>query len=264
MVEIDDVLASKGANTFEIIDTHRFLGAPDGLADLLSELDCAETARVIDRFAGHLSTATHVDAVGIIDELSLVCAADRPGQSAMRNLSHAVAAFVVDCMQFVADDDTGYVIIEFVSTVPLVYGYDLLCKVGTAYGLVHGTPDSEFAGAVRYVDDINAIEHAIEIWRERARRVIASGYVMEEGDLFLFLDGLARLGVGATDVDAMAALNEFCRDVPGGFGYFLEQARNNRDLFLRMATTTGLGGVRDEKWLQFCAAAGLWPHKNEN
>lgn len=85
----------------------------------------------------------------------------------------------------------------------------------------------EPAGTERYVADVNAIEHAIEIWRERARRVIASGFVMEEGDLFLLLDGLARLGVGATDAAAMAALHEFCRDVPSGFVYFLGQARTS-------------------------------------
>jgi len=48
----------------------------------------------------------------------------------MRILSHSVAEFVV-CMRFVMDDDTEFVIIEFVSTVPLVYGYDLLRKVST-------------------------------------------------------------------------------------------------------------------------------------
>lgn len=204
-------------------DAHRMLAAPNGLADLFRDMDCATAAQMVEQLTAHLGTATEVDGVGVIDQLTFVCAADRPEQSAIRNLSHLVAEFVANCMQFVADDDTEFLIIEFVSTVPLVYGYDLLCKVGTAYGLVHGTPDSEFAGAVRYVDDINAIEHAIEIWRERARRVIASGYVMEEGDLFLFLDGLAHLGIGATDADATAALHEFCRDVPGGFAYFLER-----------------------------------------
>ncbi|ARK80141.1 hypothetical protein BOC40_06680 [Burkholderia pseudomallei] len=200
---------------------------PDDFAVVFEGLACTAAVQLLEELTAHLRTAKHVDGVAVINELTFVCASDRPRDSALRNLSRAVTEFVANCMQFVADDDTEFVTIEFVSTAPLVYGYDLLCKVGTAHGLVRGTPDSESAGAVRYVDDINAIEHAIEIWRERARRAIASGYVLEEGDLFLFLDGLARLGVGATDADAMAALHEFCRDVPGGFAYFLEQARRS-------------------------------------
>jgi len=129
-VEIGEVVVPKGPSTIDIINIHRFLRAPDGLADLLRGLRCAKTAQVIDCFAGHLCTATHLDAVGIIDEISVVCSADRSGQSAMRILSHSVAEFVV-CMRFVMDDDTEFVIIEFVSTVPLVYGYDLLRKVST-------------------------------------------------------------------------------------------------------------------------------------
>lgn len=240
------------------------LAYPNGFADAFRDMDCTTAAHMVEQLTAHLSTATQVDGVGVIEELMFVCVDERRGQSSMRGLSRAVAEFVANCMRFVADDDTEFILVEFVSTVPLVYGYDLLCKVGAAYRLVRGSRESELSSAERFVADINAIEHAIEIWRERARRVIASGYVMEEGNLFMFLEGLAHLGVGATDADAMAALHEFCRDVPGGFGYLLEQARNNRDLFLSMTTTTGLGGVRDEKWLQFCAAAGLWPHKNEN
>ena len=144
-------------------DVHRLLWNPDDLAEAFQGLDCTAVAQVVAQLTAHLHTATQVDGVIVIDELAFICADDRPGQSAMRSLSLAVAEFVANCMQFVADDDTEFVIIAFVSTVPLVYGYDLLCKVGTAHGLVRGTPDSESAGAVRYVDDINAIEHAIEI-----------------------------------------------------------------------------------------------------
>lgn len=208
-------------------DAHRMLADPDGLAQLFCDMDCATAAQMVDELVVHLHTAKQADAVGIVDELSFVCTGDRPAQSSIRSLSRAVAEFVANCMRFVADEDTEFVIIEFVSSVPLVYGYDLLCKVGTAYGLVRGAPDSELARAERFVADINAIEHAIEIWRERARRAIASGYVMEEGDLFLFLDGLAHLGVGATDADALAALGEFCSEVPGGFAYFLQRARES-------------------------------------
>ena len=89
-----------------------------------------------------------MDAVAVIDPLALLCADDdRLGQSSMRSLSRAVAAFVADCMQFVVDDDTEYVIIEFVGTVPLVYGFDFLCKVGAAHGLVHERPSAEFSDA---------------------------------------------------------------------------------------------------------------------
>ncbi|CAJ3337395.1 hypothetical protein [Burkholderia pseudomallei] len=181
---------------------------------------------MLSLIAAHLDTAKALDGVGIVEEMMFVCTDERPGQSSMRSLTRAVAEFVANCMQFVADDDAE-IIIEFVMWVPLIYGFDLLCKVGTAYGLVRRTPDSELASAERYVADVNAIEHAIEIWRERARRAIASGYVMEEGDLFLFLDGLAHLGVGATDADALAALGEFCSEVPGGFAYFLQRGRES-------------------------------------
>lgn len=205
-------------------DAQWLLQNPEEFADAFREVDCTAATQMVEQLTAHLSTATQVDGVGVIDQLTFVCAADRPGQLAIRNLSRAVAALVANCMQFVDDQDTE-ILIEFVIWVPLIYGLDLLCKVGIAYGLVRGTSGSELANAERYVADINAIEHAIEIWRERARRAIASGYVMEEGDLFLFLDGLAHLGVGATYADALAALGEFCSEVPGGFAHFLERAR---------------------------------------
>ncbi|CAJ7238107.1 Uncharacterised protein [Burkholderia pseudomallei] len=204
-------------------DAHSMLRNPDEFADAFRDVDCATATRLVEQLTPYLRTTTRVDGIGVIDQLTFVCTDDRPGQSSMRSLSRAVAEFVANCMQFVADDDAE-IIIEFVMWVPLIYGFDLLCKVGTAYGLVRGPPDSELASAERYIADINAIEHAIEIWRERARRAIASGYVMEEGDLFLFLDGLAHLGVGATDADALAALGEFCSEVPGGFAYLLKRA----------------------------------------
>lgn len=130
----------------------------------------------------------------VIDQLALLCAeGERPGKSSMRCLSRAVASFAADCMQFVNDDDAEFILIEFVSTVPLVSGYDFLCNVGAAHGLVL----TKFLRGP-HVGDAKAVEHGIEIWRHRAKRAIASAGVMREEDLFLLLDGLARLSVGAT------------------------------------------------------------------
>jgi hypothetical protein len=52
---------------------------------------------------------------------------------------------------------------------------------------------------------------------------------MEEGDLFVVLDGLAHLGIGSRDADAIDAFRDFCVNVPGGLEHFLEQARTYRD-----------------------------------
>lgn len=155
---------------------HCLLRGPDGLADLLSEFDCADAARVVDYIAGHLRTATQVDAPAVIDQLALFCADDdRHEQLSMRKLSRSVAEFVANCMQFVAEDDTEFIVIEFVSIVPLVYGFDFLCEVGAAHGLVRARLGREFCRARRYLADGKAVEHAITIWRQRAMRGIASG-----------------------------------------------------------------------------------------
>ncbi|WP_183163006.1 hypothetical protein [Burkholderia pseudomallei] len=196
-------------------EVHRILLSPDGLADAFQGLDCAAAAQMVEQLAVHLHTAKQVDAVGIIDELTSVCVDERPGQSARRNLSHAVAACIADCMRFV-DDDDAEIIIEFVMWAPLTYGFDLLCKVGAAYGLVRGGIDGEPATAARDVAHITATGQAIEIWRQRARRSVASGYAIEQGELCVLLDGLARLGVDATDADALAALSEFCSECQAG------------------------------------------------
>lgn len=146
-----------------------------------------------------------MDAVGIIDELSFVCTHDLAGQSSMRSLSRAVAAFVADCMQFVAADDVEIVIVDFVSTASLVSGYELLRKIGQEHRSACLRPRGDVDSDVRYMADAKAVKSAVEIWRHRAKRLIGSGDVMNEGDLHLFLDGLARFGVGATDADTLAA-----------------------------------------------------------
>lgn len=205
-------------------DAHRMFLNPDEFAEVFDGLDCTAVAQLVEQLTAHLSTATHVDGVAVIDELAFVCADDRPGGSARRSLSDAVAEFGANCMRFV-DEDDAEIIIEFALSAPLIYGFDLLCKVGLAHGLVRGSNADKLGRTKRQVTDDKAIEHAIEVWRQRVTRVIESGYVMEEGDLFVFLDGLARLGVGATDADAFAALSEFCTRAPAGFAYFLQQAR---------------------------------------
>lgn len=199
----------------------------DGLAEAFHDLDCIAAAHLVEQLANHLVTTEVMDPVSVIDQLMYVCTHERPGQSLTRRLSRTVAHFAANCMRFVSQDDTEFIVIEFVSVVPLIYGYDLLCKIGAAHGLVRATPGRQPDSAKRYVSDVSAVGHAIQIWRERARHAIASGYVMEEGDLFLFLDGLARFGPEATDAGANAELHAFCRDVPGGFAYFLEHARKH-------------------------------------
>lgn len=215
----------RSANDLREADIHLLLSAPDGLADLLSKFDSAEAAGIIESLAGHLDVATQIDTIGFIDQLTVHCADDEGTErTSIRSLSRAVAALVARCMQFV-DEEDAEIIIEFVSSAPLIYGFDLLCNVGPAHGLVRGSTAKKLGRAKRHIAYGKAIEHAIEVWRQRAKRVIESGYVMEEGDLFVFLDGLARLGAGATDADALAALGEFCSEVPGGFAHFLERAR---------------------------------------
>lgn len=126
-------------------DAHRMLRNPDEFADAFRDVDCATATRLVEQLTTHLSTATQVNAVGVIEQLTFVCTDDRPGQSSMRYLSRAVAVFVAHCLEFV-DSDDAEIIIEFVMWVPLIYGFDLLCKVGTACGLVRRPP----YGARRY------------------------------------------------------------------------------------------------------------------
>ena len=206
---VDGIPTEPAVKRLEQVDMHRLLRDPDGLAGLLSEFNCAEAARVVDCLAAHVHSATKVDTIGVIEQLAVLCAEeDRPGQARMRNLNRSVAACVADCLQFVGDDDAEFIIIEFVSTVPLECGYDFLCNVGAAHGLVRTRPDRERTGARRYVSDAKAVEHGIEIWRHRAKRAIASGCVVEEGDLFVVLDSLSRFGVGATDAETVAACSD--------------------------------------------------------
>lgn len=205
-VEVNDSPVQSAVARLEQVDARRLLRHPDGLAELFSELDCAKTARIVDYLAAHLHSATEIDAIGVIEQLAFICDDEgRPGQSSIRNLSRAVAALVADCMQFVPDDDVEFITIEFVSTVPLECGSDFLWNVGGAHGLVPTGPVRERTGARRYVSDAKAIEHGIEIWQHRAKRALASGYVVEAGDLFVVLDGLSQFGFGATGADAVAA-----------------------------------------------------------
>ena len=96
--------------------------------ELLSKLDCAEAAQAVDYLPAHLHSATEIDAIGVIEQLAFICDDEgRPGQSPMRNLSRAVATFVADCMQFVNDDDTKFILIEFVSG--LLKGKGLLLEL---------------------------------------------------------------------------------------------------------------------------------------
>ncbi len=175
---------------------------PDDFAVVFEGLACTAAVQLLEELTVHLRTTKHVDGVAVINELTFACASDRRTDSALRRLSHAVDEFVASCMEFVADDDREFIVIEFVSTGPLIFGYDFLCRTGADYGLVRGSSAKRLDRETRRVADDTAIKHAIDVWRQRATRAIESGYVMEEGDLFLFLDGLARLGVGATDVDA--------------------------------------------------------------
>jgi hypothetical protein len=207
-----------------VSDIHVLLKHPDRLAETLRDLSYADVAQVVNHLAAHLNTARTVDSVGVIEEMMFVCTGDRTGQSSMRSFSRAVAAFVAACMQRVATEDTE-VLIDFVQSVPLVVGLDFLCTMGMAYGLVQGADHIRVADAPRFTADINLIEDTIDIWRERARRAIVSGYIIEEGDLFVVLDGLAHLGIGSKDEDAIAAFREFCVNVPGGLEHFLEEAR---------------------------------------
>lgn len=205
--EVDGVTAHPALKRLEQVDMHRLLRDPDELADLLKKLDCAEATQAVKYLAAHLHSATETDAIGVIEQLAFIFDDEgRPGQSSRRDLSRSVAAFVADCLQFV-DDDAEF-IIEFVSTVPLECGYEFLCNVGAAHGLVRTRPDRERTGARRYVSDAEAVEHGIEIWQHRAKRAIASGYVVEEGDLFVVLDGLSRFGAGATDAETVAACSD--------------------------------------------------------
>lgn len=184
--EVDGSPSQPALKALAQVDMHRLLRDPDGFPELMSELDFAEASQIVDYLAVQLSSATEIDATGIIEQLALFCADDdRHEQSSMRCLSRSVATFVADCVQFVADDDAEFIVIEFVSTVPLVYGFDFLCKAGAAHGLVRARLGHEHSSSGTYVTDVKSIEHAIEIWRQRARRVIASGYVTEEGHLFL-------------------------------------------------------------------------------
>ena len=203
--EVDGVTAHPALKRLEQVDMHRLLRDPDELADLLNKLDCAEATQAVEYLAARLHSATETDAIGVIEQLAFIFDDEgRPGQSSMRDLSRAVATFVADCLQIV-DDDAEFVIIEFVSTVPLECGYDFLCNVGAAHCLVRTGPVRERTGGRRYVSDAKAVEHGIEIWQHRAKRALASGYVVEEGDLVMVLDGLSRFGVGATGADAVAA-----------------------------------------------------------
>lgn len=80
------------------VDVHRFLRSPDGLAELLSEFDCTEAAQIVDYLAVHVRSATELDAVGLIDQMALLCTDgdERHRQPSMSCLHRSVAAFVAD------------------------------------------------------------------------------------------------------------------------------------------------------------------------
>ncbi|HVW51598.1 MAG TPA: hypothetical protein VHC91_14570 [Trinickia sp.] len=177
--EVDVTPVQTTVKGLERADIHRVLRDADGLVDLLSDFNCAEAAKVVDDLAAHLRSATHVDAARLIVQLALLCAEeDKPGQSSMCSLSRAVVAFVVDCMRFVAANDTEFVLVEFVSTASLVCGYDVLLKIGHVHRSVCTRSSGDVGSAAQSEATAKAVEHATEIWLQRANRVLSSSDAM--------------------------------------------------------------------------------------
>ncbi|WP_322024360.1 P-loop NTPase fold protein [Burkholderia sp. BCC1977] len=208
----------------EVADIHRLLGLPDGLGEMLSDLDGQRATEMVNHMIAYMDTAKALNNNGVVQEVTRSCAVDKLAQSSSRDYSRAVATLVANCLQRMADKVRDAVL-EFVESVPLVFGFDFLSTVGMAHGLVRGAEQHKIAEATRYVAEPGVVEHAIGVWRERVRGAIASGAVIEEQDLFVVLYGLGHLGDGSKDADAIEAFRELCMNTPGGLTHFFDQAR---------------------------------------
>jgi hypothetical protein len=205
--EVDGSPSQPAIQALAQVDMHRLLRDPDGLPELMGEFDCTEASQIVDYLAVQLSSATEIDAIGIIDHMALLCtdADEKHTQSSMSCLYRSVAAFVADCIQFVDGADVQIVLVDFISTASLAAGCELLLKIGHGHRTACASRRVDVDRGVRYVNDAMAGAPAMEVWRHRVKRAMASGYVMAESEVFLFARGLTRFSVGAIGAGAAAA-----------------------------------------------------------
>ncbi|APA84095.1 KAP family NTPase [Paraburkholderia sprentiae WSM5005] len=213
----------------EVADIHRLLAEPQGLGDMLIDMDGRRATEMTNHMIAYFETAKQVDCDAVVESLLRSCTVDKFLSSASREYSRAVALLAACCLQRMSGNVLELVL-KFVGTAPLNYGLDLLSVIGMAHGMVRGVDEHKISDAVQYVADPGTVGKAVEKWQARARCAIESGEVIEEGDIFAVLYGIGNLGASATAADAIEAFRQFCVDTPGGLVHFLEQARPLKEI----------------------------------
>jgi hypothetical protein len=79
------------------------------------------------------------------------------------------------------------------------------------------------------MEDVAAVQDCISAWTGRASSLFATVSILKEDDLFILLYGLAHLGRGSHDRNAIAAFKELCTHTPGGLEHFLKVAEPYRE-----------------------------------
>lgn len=213
----------------EVTDVHRLLAEPQELGDMLNDMDGRHACEMVNHMIAYFETAKYVDSEAVIENLMRGCTIDKFVSSASREYSRAVALLVASCLLRMSGNIQD-VVLKYVATTPLNYGLDLLSVIGMAHGLVRSVDEHKINEAVRYIADAEIVDTAAQEWQARARRAIRSGEVIEEGDIFAILYGIANLGASATAGDAIDAFRCFCVETLGGLAHFLEQARPYKEI----------------------------------
>ncbi|WP_321943298.1 KAP family P-loop NTPase fold protein [Paraburkholderia tropica] len=213
----------------EVSDIHRLLADPKELGDMLDDMDGRCASEMVNHMIAYFDTAKHVDAELVIEHLIQECTVEKFHSSASREYSRAVALLAASCLLRMSKNVPD-VVLKYIVTTPLNYGLDLLSVIGMAHGLVRNVDEHKINEAVRYVSDAEIVNKAAQEWQARALRAIKSGEVIEEGDVFAILYGIANLGGAASTEGAIAAFRCFCVETPGGLSHFLEQARPYKEI----------------------------------
>ncbi|MEM5366451.1 P-loop NTPase fold protein [Paraburkholderia azotifigens] len=207
----------------EVADIHGLLADPSEVGELLNDLDYAKAVEMVNHMTAYLQTARSVDGSSLVRQLIRSCTSARLAATGMRDFSRAVAELTANCLQG-CGAELPVLVHEFVVGTPLAYGLDLLIMVGMHHGQVRGVEEHKVRDATDFVTDSSAVTSAIETWRKRAAKSISSGSIMEEGDFFAVLYGLANLGSDSRNADAIDSFRWFCVSVNGGLEFFLKEA----------------------------------------
>ncbi|MEK6418273.1 MAG: P-loop NTPase fold protein [Burkholderia gladioli] len=212
------------AGVHEVSDIHSLLSKPTQVSELLNNLDCSKAAEMVNHMTAYFDTARTVDGPGVVRQLISSCKTEKLEVYGAREFSHAVALLAATCLSCCGAAMPD-IIVEFVANVPLTYGLDFLVRVGLSHGEIKGVEVYKVREATEFLEDLSALTSAFSVWRRRAEASVASGAVMESGELFTILYGLANIGRNAKNSNAIEPLRKLCCEVRGGLEYFLTTAR---------------------------------------